>query len=117
MMPIGLTFLIRGGSFIGLWMGYEYATLSVEYFGFSRGWQSFRPARRRMGCRAGIGKHQALVPVYLLEALTNLGLSIILVRSMGVLGVAWGSTIPNLIVCFLFWPWYMRRTLQIPVRQ
>jgi len=24
---------------------------------------------------------------------------------------------PNLIVCFLFWPWYMRRTLQIPVRQ
>jgi len=40
-----------------------------------------------------------------------------LVRKMGIFGVAWGSTIPNMVVCFLFWPWYLKRTLQIPVRE
>ena len=118
MMPIGLTFLIRGGSFIGLWMGAEYASLSGGVL-WILAWMAIFSTGPGAGWAVvqGIGKHRALVPVYLLEALANLVLSIALVRTKGVLGVAWGSTIPNLIVCFLFWPWYMRRTLQIPVRQ
>lgn len=118
MMPIGLTFLIRGSSFIGLWMGPEYATLSGGVL-WILAWMAIFSSGPGAGWAVvqGIGKHKALVPVYLLEALANLVLSIVLVRTMGVLGVAWGSTIPNLIVCFFFWPWYMRRTLQIPVRQ
>jgi O-antigen/teichoic acid export membrane protein len=118
MMPIGLTFLLRGSSFISLWMGTEYATLSGGVL-WILAWMAIFSTGPGAGWAVmqGIGKHQLLVPVYLLEALANLVMSIVLVRTMGIFGVAWGSTIPNLIVCFLFWPWYMRRTLQIPVRQ
>ncbi len=118
MMPIGLTFLQRGNSFIGLWMGPEYAALSGGVL-WILAWMAIFSSGPGAGwaIMQGIGKHRALVPVYLVESLTNLGMSIALVRTMGVLGVAWGSTIPNLIVCFLFWPWYVHKTLRIPVRQ
>jgi len=117
MMPIALTFLLRGSSFIRLWMGPEFATLSGKVL-WILAWMAMFSAGPGAGWAVvqGIGKHKALVPVYLLESLTNLGMSIVLVRKIGVLGVAWGSTIPNLIVCLLFWPWFLRRTLQIPVR-
>jgi len=118
MMPIGLTFLLRGSSFISLWMGPEYASLSGGVL-WILAWMAIFSAGPGAGWAVvqGIGKHQPLVPVYLIEALANLAMSIALVRTMGIFGVAWGSTIPNLIACFLFWPWYMRRILQIPVRQ
>jgi hypothetical protein len=35
---------------------------------------------------------------------------------MGILGVAWGTTLPSLAVSLLFWPWYVKRTLAIPIR-
>jgi peptidoglycan biosynthesis protein MviN/MurJ (putative lipid II flippase) len=50
------------------------------------------------------------------EGLGNLALSIALVKSMGIIGVAWGTAIPNLAVSIFFWPWYSRRTLGIPIR-
>jgi O-antigen/teichoic acid export membrane protein len=118
MLPIGITFLLRGSSFIRLWMGSEYAELSGGVL-WILSWMAIFSAGPAMGWAVvqGIGKHKPLVPVYLLESLVNLAMSIILVRKMGIFGVAWGTTIPNLLVCLIFWPWYMRRTLQIPIRQ
>jgi O-antigen/teichoic acid export membrane protein len=116
-MPIGLTFVLRGSTFIGLWMGAEYAKLSGQVL-----WVLSLSALFAAGpgmawaVMFGISKHKALVPVYLVEALSNLVLSIILVRKMGIVGVAWGTTIPNLAVDLLFWPWYLHRTLKLPIR-
>ena len=64
----------------------------------------------------GIGEHKRVVPAALAEGLGNLALSIALVKPMGVIGVAWGTAIPNLAASTLFWPWYTRRTLGIPIR-
>jgi Na+-driven multidrug efflux pump len=50
----------------------------------------------------------------LFEGLLNLCLSVLWVRgSLGILGVAWGTVIPNFMASLIFWPWYIRRTLQI----
>lgn len=70
------------------------------------------------GTMLGLSKHKPLVPALLLEGLLNLCLSILWVRgTLGILGVAWGTVIPNFISSLIFWPWYVRRTLQIdPLR-
>ena len=36
---------------------------------------------------------------------------------MGIVGVAWGTAIPNMFVDIVYWPWYSRRTLGIPIRE
>jgi O-antigen/teichoic acid export membrane protein len=117
-LPVTVTFLIRGGTFIGLWMGPQYAglsgtvlrvlTLSLPF------WAGFAVVSSAM---LGISRHKPLVPVALLEGLCNLGLSIFLVKRMGVAGVAWGTLIPSLLASLFFCPWYLRHVLGVPVRR
>jgi O-antigen/teichoic acid export membrane protein len=117
-LPIFVTFIVRGHSFIGLWMGPAYADLSghvlwilsIPWF-FGAGVAVFTSVV------LGISRHKPVVPVALAEGLGNLALSIALIKPMGILGVAWGTVIPNIAVSLFFWPWYVRRTLGIPVRR
>jgi len=117
-LAIGITFILRGKTFIALWMGPSYAetsgkVLSVLTIGMIVGMASCVP----WSVTFGLGRHKSLVPLYLVESLANLGLSIVLVRSMGIVGVAWGTTIPELLFSAVFWPWFMSKTLHIPVLQ
>ncbi len=112
--PIGITFLVRGKSFIGLWMGLGYAALSGEVLLTLAIAQLFAsgnhvPASMSMG----ISRHKGIVPAVLLEALSNLALSIVLIRNHGIIGVAFGTAIPNLVVQVTFWPWYIYRVYRI----
>jgi O-antigen/teichoic acid export membrane protein len=115
-LAIGITFITRGSTFIGLWMGPSYAgpsghVLAVLSIGTMVGMASCVP----WALSFGLGKHQPLVPVYLVEALANLGLSIFLAKRIGIVGVAWGTTIPEIVFSATFWPWYMSKVLRIPV--
>ncbi len=117
MMPIALTFLLRGSTFIGLWMGPEFATLSGRLLWilalstmFTASWQVGGAVM------FGINKHKGLVPASLVVALANLAISVTLVQRIGVEGVAWGTTVPDLVLCLAFWPLYVRRTLKISPR-
>jgi O-antigen/teichoic acid export membrane protein len=113
-LPIGISFLIRGRSFIGLWMGPSYAGLSGEVLMILTLAQLFAAGNQVPGSMTlGIGKHKGLVPAILAEGLCNLGLSIALVRSYGIVGVAIGTALPNLVTQLIFWPWYIRRVYGI----
>ncbi len=117
-LPIFVTFMIRGHSFIGLWMGPAYADLSGHVLEvLSLPWFLGSSVAVITSVMLGISKHKPIVPVALAEGIGNLVLSIILVRAIGVLGVAWGTAIPNLAVTLFFWPWYVRRTLGVPIRK
>jgi O-antigen/teichoic acid export membrane protein len=61
----------------------------------------------------GLGLHKPIVPVLLAEGLANLALSMLLVQSMGIVGVAWGTAIPAIFRNVFYWPWYMKRVLDI----
>lgn len=117
LMPIVFTFLLRGRTFIGLWMGSAYAEPSGRIL-----WILSLPLLLSGGTQVataimfGISRHKMMALVSIAEALCNLGLSVALVRSMGIYGVAWGTTLPNLAVSIFFWPWYMRHILNIPFR-
>jgi len=114
-LPVALTFMLRGSSFIGLWMGPQYAELSGRVLWILSLTLFFWAANSvTSGSLLGLGKHKPLVPALLAEGLFNLALSILWVRtSLGILGVAWGTVVPNLAFSLIFWPWYIRRTLGI----
>lgn len=118
MWPIFLTLIIRGSSFIGLWMGASYSELSGHVLWIlSFPWLFGTGASVVASAMLGIGQHKRVVPFALAEGLGNLVLSIALVKPMGILGVAWGTAIPNLAISLFFWPWYIRRTIGIPLRE
>jgi O-antigen/teichoic acid export membrane protein len=117
-LPILITFMIRGGTFIGLWMGPQYVSLSGHVLRILALMTFFSAGTYQAGSiMLGISKHKPLVLVRIGEGLCNLALSIVLVKRMGIVGVAWGTTIPGIAFCLLFWPWYVQRTLDIhPLR-
>lgn len=114
-LPIAVTFMLRGKTFIGLWMGSQYASLSGTVLLVLSMTLIFWPANSvTSGSLLGMSKHRPLVPALLAEGVCNLALSVYLVRGpMGVLGVAWGTVIPNIASALFFWPWYVRKSLGI----
>jgi O-antigen/teichoic acid export membrane protein len=115
-LPIILTFMLRGHSFIGLWMGAEYAIPSGDVLWilslalwFAVGYQVV------VATMMGISKHKGLVPAFIIEAVCNIGLSVFWLQSYGIVGVAWGTTAPRLVASMFFAPWYVNRVLGIPI--
>ena len=112
--PVICTFLLRGGSFIGLWMGRQYAGLSGQVLWVLSLTVIFWAGNSATaGILLGVSKHRPIVPAMLAEGVCNLALSIFLVKRIGIIGVAWGTLVPSLANNLIFWPWYLRRTLSI----
>jgi O-antigen/teichoic acid export membrane protein len=113
-LPIALTLAIRGSSFISLWMGPQYAELSGKVAGIlSLTLLLWAANSVTGGSLLGLSKHRPLVPMLLAEGVCNLVLSILLVKRMGIVGVAWGTVIPSAMSTLFFWPWYIRRAVGI----
>ena len=113
-LPIGITFLIRGRSFIAVWMGPSYAQLSGEVLAILSVAQLVMAGNYVPTSMAiGISRHKGVVPIVLLEGVSNLVLSVLLIRSHGLIGVALGTALPSLVTQLAFWPWYIHRTFGI----
>lgn len=113
-LPMMITLIVRGSSFIGLWMGPEYAhssgivlmILSIALF--------FSYANRTAGAIAfGIEKHKAVALWAAGEGVANLTLSIILAHWFGIYGVAFGTMIPSLFVHLVLWPRYISKLVDV----
>ena len=63
-----------------------------------------------------IEKHKPMARFAVFEALLNLGLSIVLVKTIGMYGVAWGTSISMLFTHLAFWPWYVQKVLNVSPR-
>ena len=117
-LAIGITFLIRGSTFIGLWMGPAYTSLSGRVLSvLTIGLISMASFSVPWAVSFGLERHRTLVPVYLIVAVANVGLSIALIKPLGIVGVAWGTVVPELLVAVFFWPWYLQKILRIPAWQ
>jgi O-antigen/teichoic acid export membrane protein len=62
-----------------------------------------------------LNKHRALAAWTLAEGFANLGLSIYLARSYGLVGVALGTAIPMLVTSIFVQPWYALRQINLPL--
>jgi O-antigen/teichoic acid export membrane protein len=104
-LPILVTLVVRGPSFIGLWMGPQYAHKSGTVLIILASSLFFSYANRTAGSIAfGIEKHKEMAIWSVGEGVANLTLSIILVHWYGIYGVAVGTLIPSLVIQVGLWP-------------
>jgi O-antigen/teichoic acid export membrane protein len=117
-LPIAAAFVVRGSSFIGLWMGAEYGGPSGHVLAILALRLAFLGATGAVASvMLGANRHRAVAGVMAIEALVTVAAILLLVRPLGVAGVAWGITIPSVAAGVLFWPWYVRRSFGVGVRQ
>ena len=117
-LPIIATFIVRGESFISLWMGEEYGQLSGQILTIlSVALWAMAGYQICTTVMIGLGKHKGMVPIFAVEAVGNIGLSIILIREIGVLGGAWGALIPRLFVALVLCVFYAKTVLHISIRE
>ena len=117
-MPISVALTLRGKTFINLWMGPQYSEIAgtvlqiliiSQFFGIANGTAG--------SIMMAIDKHKPVAKWAVIEAVLNLSLSIILVKTVGIYGVAWGTSIAMTFVHLIFWPRYVREVLDVPVRK
>jgi O-antigen/teichoic acid export membrane protein len=115
-LPIEVVLFFRGHTFIGLWMGEQYAQVSGRVLQILLLAQLFAIANFTSGGIAyGMAKHRPVALWAAGEAIFNLVLSVLLVRLVGLEGVAWGTVIPALAIHMLLWPRYICKLLEVPV--
>jgi O-antigen/teichoic acid export membrane protein len=108
--------LVRGPTFLGLWIGQQYAHDSGLVLRILLIAQILAVANFTSGNIAlGIGKHKRVAIWATCEAVANLALSIILARRMGLYGVAWGTAIPSVIIHLLLYPRYVCSIVNVPI--
>ena len=116
-LPIQVALFFRGHTFIRLWMGEQYAQPSGTVMQILLLSVVFSSANTTSaGIVYGMEKHKRIALWGIIESVLNLSLSIILVRRMGIYGVAWGTTIPSVIMEMILWPSYICKLLQMRVR-
>jgi len=97
--PIAATFVLRGESFINLWMGPAYGPASGEVLRILAVVAWLEASRSVvMHSLTGMGRQRTLIPGLAFEAACKLLLSIWLVRPLGIAGAALGTLIPGLLV-------------------
>jgi O-antigen/teichoic acid export membrane protein len=114
--PITVICIVLGKSIIEAWVGKKYVTqgypvlltLIIPYT-----LMLIQGASSRI--LFGMSKHGKLAVVTMVEGISNLGLSILLVRPYGIIGDAFGTAIPMLGTYLLFMPYHLCARLGIRV--
>lgn len=116
-LPIAAGLFFRGHSFIRLWIGEQYAHSSGTVMQILLISLVLTCANETCGGIVyGMEKHKRIAFWAIGEAVANLGLSMVLVRKMGIYGVAWGTSIPSVIVQLFLWPRYISALVGIRIR-
>jgi len=112
---IAAVFWIRGESFISLWMGPTYGPESGKILGvlafvvWLSGGRSVAAASI-----VGVSRHRLLIPGLAFEAVVNVALSIALIGNWGLVGVAIGTLVPNVLVTLAYFPRCLVKATEVP---
>lgn len=113
---ICITALLYGDSFILLWLGEEFMpSVEILYILIVAG-AIFFPQMIANSILFGISKHKVAFYILGIEALANIILSIILVQYWGIVGVAYGTAIPQLIIYIFIYPYFFHKTIAVKVK-
>ncbi|MBX3703155.1 MAG: oligosaccharide flippase family protein [Steroidobacteraceae bacterium] len=104
-MPVAMAFVVLGERFIGLWMGAEFAQPSGEVLRIMAAAAILSsPQYVFSSVLYGISRHNVIAALRIGEASVNLVLSIALVRTIGLAGVAIGGAIPSVLIVAVVMP-------------
>jgi O-antigen/teichoic acid export membrane protein len=107
------TFLLDRGRFIDLWVGAEFAESAAVLRILTLGQLVALPTLTGSVVLYAMNRHRWNAFLAIGEAAANLLLSVLLVGSMGLTGVAWGTTIPLLVTQTLLLPAYVCRRVEM----
>ncbi|MBZ5666521.1 MAG: flippase, partial [Acidobacteriia bacterium] len=115
-LPISAILIILGKHIIRVWMGaryvpHSYPVLVVMIIPFTLLLSQAASTRVLFG----LGKHQTVAAITLIEGIANLILSIALVRPLGIVGDALGTAIPLSFTCIVFLPRHLKKRIGVPV--
>jgi len=111
-LPIGVTYIVLGSRFIGLWMGPEFIGPSGQVLAVLALTQILSaPHNVISSVLYGISQHRGIAMMRISEGVINLALSIVLVQYMGLLGVAIGTAVSHILVVLVWLPRLICRTV------
>jgi O-antigen/teichoic acid export membrane protein len=114
--PITAILILFGKHIIRIWVGTRYVpnsypVLVVMIIPFA--FMLAQAASTRI--LFGLGRHQTMAAITVIEGVANLILSIALVRPLGIVGDALGTAIPLSFTCLVFLPRHMKKQIGVPV--
>jgi O-antigen/teichoic acid export membrane protein len=114
-LPIVITLILRGQTFIGLWMGPRYAHTSGIVLAILAVALMFSLQNLTAGAMSlGVEKHKVIAWWSIGEGIANLTLSVILARTrLGIYGVAIGTLAPSILTHLVLWPNYVSRMVDV----
>jgi O-antigen/teichoic acid export membrane protein len=112
-VPLCIGYFFLGGHFIGLWMGKAYVSSAVFLAVLTIPQITSMSQYTSALILAGMARHRALAYLAITEGIANLALSIVLVQKYGLIGVAWGTVIPNVVLNGVVVPIYTLGVLQM----
>ena len=113
-LPVAVALFFRGETFIDLWMGPQYGPVSSKVLRILLISMFFAVADSTAGSiMMAIEKHKPVANNALFEAFFNLALSLVLVKTIGIYGVAWGTAISMALTHIAFWPRYNHKILGV----
>jgi O-antigen/teichoic acid export membrane protein len=104
---VGFEFIVLGRPFIHRWMGPGYLDAYPALLVLTLGVITALCQTPSLQLLYGVSRHGLFAVFNSLEGVCNLVLSVILVRSFGLLGVALGTMIPMVFTKLLIQPWYV----------
>lgn len=109
-LPFCVALLLIGDQFISLWIGKSYADIAYPILAILLIPQFFEiPQQINCSLLFGVGKHRFLSYANTISGLVNLVMSILLAIRYGVIGVAIGTAVPQLVLNAVIIPWYVCR--------
>jgi O-antigen/teichoic acid export membrane protein len=115
-LPVCTVFVLMGRRFIELWMGPEYGQLSGQVLVILAITHLLSlPHYTISNVLYGLARHKVLAVMRIFEATANLLLSVILVQTLGIVGVALGTAITHIVAVALVLPVISCRIIGLPV--
>ena len=113
-VPGAASFILTGPAFLALWMGPEFGRRSGPIMTVLSGTLLLLPlASIYTHALYAVNRHRMNAFVALIEAFSNLTLSIWLVHRLGIVGAAWGTLIPATFTQGVIMPVYAARILGV----
>jgi len=114
--PITAVLIVLGKHIIRVWVGaryvpHSYPVLVIMIIPFALMLSQAATGRILFG----LGKHQTLAAITMIEGTANLVLSIALVPPLGIVGDALGTAIPLSFTCLAFLPRHMKKQIGVPI--
>ena len=115
--PVLFALMVFGDSLLATWLGASYRSAATLITVLALPTLVALPQSAASSVLFGVSRHRVVVVLALLNALLNLGLSILWVRPFGLTGVALGTAVPLAIVGGFATGVYAARALGLPLRR